>query len=381
MRGWRAGEGRGGARWASPAGLRWAVVVWAAAWAGCSTPAPNSLPSDPGLQGRDSGVARAPFSGERVVRDAEELVALGSRSPGSDSAKRAAQWLGQRLGEIGATVEVWPGAEPAGAPEGRERPASNRAIVGVLDGEGQDPVLLLARYDTLPGERDGAGPGDFSAAAGAAMVLELGRVLAEGARPFPIWLVLIEGDGAAARGRASGPSTSSDLAARFPGSQALATELIERDLIGQIRLAIYLGALPGPRLVVARDLRSHRMYRESFWHSAEKSGEVQLFPIAAEFSSPQQGHLALLAEGLRPTVALVGELSEGGAGAPGPLPASAADFQSLGRVTLDTLHEITDRLRRLEAFADSPSRGSGGESSRAPAASPESGSGGAFRAP
>ncbi len=358
-----------------------ALALSAAAWGGCSTPPPTSAPSDPGTLSRDSGVVRAPFSGERVVRDSEALVALGSRSPGSSSAKRAEQWLGERLRQIGATVEVWPLADSRAESEGSDAPAPTRAIVGVLAGEGQDPVLLLARYDTLPGERDGAGPGDFSAAAGAAMVLELGRVLAESTRPFPVWLVLIEGDGGAGRPGAAGASALGDRAARFPGSQALATELVQRDLIGRIRLAIYLGSLPGPRLVVARDLRSHRLYRESFWHSAEKSGDVQLFPPSAEFSSPQQGHLALLAQGLRPTVALVGAASEAGPAALQPLPASAGDLESLGRVTLDTLDQITGRLRRLEAFADSPADATEEKNSRAAAERPDSGSEGVSRAP
>jgi hypothetical protein len=58
-------------------------------------------------------------------------------------------------------------------------------------------------------------------------------------------------------------------------------------------------------------------------------------------------------------VALIGRYDEvlgGGAGSPetlGSLP-DAAEFERLGRVTLDAIDRITRRLGRIEAFAKSP---------------------------
>jgi hypothetical protein len=311
-----------------------------------------------------------------VVRDREILVSTGSRRPGSPSAERAAKWLSDQLGQLGASVEVWTLTAAVSAAGVPPKPAPTRAIVGVLAGESESPLLLLARYDTLPDERDGAGPANLAAAAGAAMVLELGRVLAGNSRPYPIWLIFVEGDGLGRTRRGEGGARG-DEALLFPGSDAVALELARRMLIERVRLAIFFGSLPGPQLVVERDLRSHRLYRESFWQGAEALGEVGLFPPASEFDSPQQGHLAFLARGLRPTVALVGAGADESAGAPpgdtGQAgPASAADLEHLGRVTLDTMERITSRLRRIDAFAKSPLGEAASEAAAAPSPGPNS---------
>ncbi len=256
---------------------------------------------------------------------------------------------------MGAEVEVW-GSGPAGSDLSD---ASIGALVGILEGESSDPVLLVARYDTLPGERDKRGPKTLASATGAAVVLELGRVLAQVSRPYSIWLVFIEGDGLAGGPEPPQASSQSSEALIFPGSHAAAAELEARQLIERVRLAIFLGSLPGPKFVLERDLRSHRMYRETFWQSAELLDGTSMFPATNTFSSPQAGHLAFLARGVRPTVALIGRYDEvlgGGAGSPEmreSLP-DAAEFERLGRVTLDALDRISRRLGRIEAFANSP---------------------------
>jgi hypothetical protein len=227
-------------------------------------------------------------------------------------------------------------------------------LVGRLAGEGGDPVILAASYDTLPAERDGRGPANGAAAAGAAVVLEAGRILAVAPRPYPVWLLFLEGDGLAG-GMPADQATSELL--RFPGSAAAAAELLDLGLVERVRLVVFVGPLPGPRFVVERDLRSHRMSRESIWQSAGALGAEQMFPANDGFASPQAGHLAFLAAGMRPTVALVGR---SGTGSPSPatkIPgaiAEAAELERLGRVMLESIDQITQRLRRLEAFTKSP---------------------------
>jgi hypothetical protein len=290
-----------------------------------------------------------------VLENLGMLVAEGSRRPGSLSATRAANWIVDELQAMGAEVEVWGG----GPAESDLSDASIGAVVGILEGESADPVLLVARYDTLPGERDGRGPKILASATGAAVVLELGRVLARVSRRYSIWLVFLEGDGLAGGPESAQISSQSPEALVFPGSHAAAAELEARQLIERVRLAIFLGFLPGPKFVVERDLRSHRMYRETFWQSAKLLDGTSMFPATDTFSSPQAGHLAFLARGVRPTVALIGRYDEvlgGGAGSPetlGSLP-DAAEFERLGRVTLDAIDRITRRLGRIEAFAKSP---------------------------
>lgn len=321
----------------------------------CSTPPRSPLPTEGPTLSAKSGSGQTLFSGERVLENLGMLVAEGSRRPGSLSATRAANWIVDELQAMGAEVEVWGG----GPAESDLSDASIGAVVGILEGESADPVLLVARYDTLPGERDGRGPKILASATGAAVVLELGRVLARVSRRYSIWLVFLEGDGLAGGPESAQISSQSPEALVFPGSHAAAAELEARQLIERVRLAIFLGFLPGPKFVVERDLRSHRMYRETFWQSAKLLDGTSMFPATDTFSSPQAGHLAFLARGVRPTVALIGRYDEvlgGGAGSPetlGSLP-DAAEFERLGRVTLDAIDRITRRLGRIEAFAKSP---------------------------
>ena len=322
----------------------------------CSTPPRSPLPTEGPTLSAESGSGQALFSGERVLENVGMLVAAGSRRPGSPSASRAANWIVDELRAMGAEVEVWDG----GPAESDLSDASIRAVVGILEGESADPVLLVARYDTLPGERDGRGPKTVASATGAAVVLELGRVLARVSRPYSIWLVLLEGDGLAGGPESVQISSQSSEALVFPGSHAAAAELEARQLIERVRLAIFLGFLPGPKFVLERDLRSHRMYRETFWQSAKSLDGTSMFPATDTFSSPQAGHLAFLARGVRPTVALIGQYDEvlggGGAGSPETLESlpDTAEFERLGRVTLDAIDRITRRLGRIEAFAKSP---------------------------
>jgi hypothetical protein len=321
----------------------------------CSTAPPSPLATEGARSSAESGAGPTPFSGDRVLENLGMLIDAGSRRPGSPSATRAAEGIADALQSMGAEVEVWQGA----AAEPHPTDASVGAVVGILEGESPDPVLLVARYDTLPVERDRRGPKIFASATGAAMVLELGRVLAQASRPYSVWLLFLEGDGLAGVPGPTPVSAPSAEALNFPGSHAAAAELEARQMAERVRLAIFFGFLPGPKFVLERDLRSHRMFREAFWQSAKSLDGALMFPETDTFSSPQAGHLAFLAQGVRPTVALIGQTagtdSEGAdsAAIPSRLP-DAGELERLGRVTLDAIDRITLRLDRLEAFAKSP---------------------------
>ncbi|MCS5638493.1 MAG: hypothetical protein NZ990_18410, partial [Myxococcota bacterium] len=310
----------------------------------CVSPTPGGPENSSALPGALGAGSRG-FSGDAALRNLEALVGAGSRAPGSPSAARAAEWISGRLREMGAQVDAWPSLSPLAAPGPR---APGRVLVGRLAGQGGDPVVLVASYDTLPGERDGRGPGNGAAAAGAAVVLEAGRVLAAAPRPYPVLLLFLEGDGLA--GGVPADQATSELL-RFKGSAAAASEFLDRGLVERVRLVVFVGPLPGPRFVIERDLRSHRMSRESIWQHAEALGAEQMFPPSDGFGSPQAGHLAFLAAGMRPTVALVGRVAEGSPSAAAKTPgaiAEAAELERLGRVMLESIDEITQRLRRLE---------------------------------
>ena len=314
------------------------------ALAACTPLSPG--PRTPRAAPHAEGPAAFDLTGARAQSSVERLVSVGSRAPGSASADRAANWIAQELAGLGVATERWSSDAGEAGP--------TRAVVGRVRGEAGDPILVLARYDTLPGERDGEGPRNRAAARGPALVLELARDFVRTPRPFPVWLIFLEGDGYGGR-------TAAGAAGRYPGSQAAASVLAARDLIERVRLAVFIGPLPGPGFVIERDLRSHPVYRESFWQRAGVLGAAEMFPgVPDDFDSPGAGHLALLAAGIRPTVALVGRPPSDPA-PPLAKASEAAELEKLARVSLAAIDEILGRLRGIDGFStSSPGDPSGG---------------------
>ena len=71
--------------------------------------------------------------------------------------------------------------------------------------------------------------------AGAALVLELARVLALQDRPYTIWIAFVEGD-------AGADALANQEAERpFTGSDALAGELGRRGMLERVRMAVFFG--------------------------------------------------------------------------------------------------------------------------------------------
>ncbi len=118
-------------------------------------------------------------------------------------------------------------------------------------------------------------------------------------------------------------------------------------------------------LRVARDLLSHRIYREEFWRAAARLGHSDAFPPGASFESPVASHRVLAAVGLRRVVALV-DTSFGGDEPPGLYAGtedddlehcSADSLEAVGKVALEALDKISQRLAKIDRFAESPLEG------------------------
>ncbi len=298
------------------------------------------------------------FSGQRVAAGIDLLVSLGSRAPAARSSLRARRHLARELEALGARLE--PGFEARGS-------ESVQALVGVLAGDSADPLLLIARYDTLPGERDAGGPHDRAAASGAAFVLELGRILALEPRPYSIWLVFIEAGAVdpppdargaiAVRAFDAGDQLFEDSA--FPVAAGPASQSIAGGVLARIRLAIFFDDLLGPDLAVARDLRSQRVYRETFWESAFDLGHVGLFPPDAGFRSIPGFRLTREPGEPRPFLILAGDRSlSRGRSRPPVVEVQKAqiheEIRRLGGVSVEALKRIMGRLARMDAFSRLP---------------------------
>ena len=262
---------------------------------------------------------------------------------------------------MGAGVEVVGGAGPAGAEAaagggaGQADAADGRTVVGSLPGRSDDVLLLVAPYGATGDEAEEALE-RADVASGAAVLLELGRALSARPRLYTVWLAFVAGDAATSGGEGDGTA-----ARAWPGSAALADALAQRGDRERVRVVVYFESLAHPDLRVARDLRSHRIHRETFWESARALGLDDVFVAEEPLSSPESGHVALLERDWRGVVAIVGasepalpvaeEESE-------PLQPDAAEdatvtrLAELGTVVLDALDRIAARLARIDGFAN-----------------------------
>jgi hypothetical protein len=290
----------------------------------------------------------ASFDAQRAWADLVALAEIGPRTMGSEGARRARSYLVERLEETGLSVVE------QGFRVERGETSPPLALVNVaarIPGESRDVFLLVAPYDTRPSD-DLTLAGVNDGSSGAAVLLELARVLSARPLPYTTWLVFLEGEAPAPEAGLAAPPS------HF-GSRALAQRLTARDVLAQVRLAVVLNRVCDADLRVARDLVSHRIYREEFWRAAARLGRADAFPPGARFEAPAASHQALADAGLRRVVALV-DSSEGvediaGSVEPDDLEhCSKSSLDAVGRVTLEALGSIGRRLAKIDRFAESP---------------------------
>lgn len=322
---------------------------------------PEGPPSDLGAP-----VAPGAFSAQTAWHHLQALTQIGARQTGTRGAARARRYLRERLEDMGATVEELTLTAPALSEEVTH-------LVGTLPGESSDRFLLAASYDTrsLPGiEFVGAN----ASASGPAVVLELARALSERARPYTVVVALVDGDVL--------PATQAG--ARFPGSRSFASWLAEEagGGLAQIRLAVFFQQVADLDLSIARDLRSHPIYREFFWDAAGALGREIYFPANANVESVDGGHLEFIEQGL-PRSVVISDPRYGGSDIPGRYAGTENDTLErcspdslgiVGDVALEALDRISARLARIDRFHRSPLRDPLGSDGVAPARMADPGS-------
>lgn len=232
------------------AGLALAAAAAAAAffWLRLDRPAvapPAPAPTAPILQ---------EFNGARALRDVEYQVTLGPRLPDSPAHAQAVDWIAAGLRQAGWSVEIQP-AQALGHPV--------RNIIArwpaAPDGAAARPwVILGAHYDSRiaadqdpdPARRSQPVPGANDGASGAAVLLELARVLpSQAARlRYPqVWLVFFDAED---QGRLPGWDWilgSRAFVQRLP-PDALPEAAVVIDMIGDADLNLYLERNSDPAL-------------------------------------------------------------------------------------------------------------------------------------
>jgi hypothetical protein len=305
------------------------------------------------------------FDPERAWSHLEALTRIGPRVMGSEGAARARAYIRAELTKLGLEVREQPvkvirRPTPGWAP-GHAEPAAGglppiqlHNIGATIPGASEDLILLIAPYDSqafasfrFVGANDGA--------SGAAVLLELARVLAARPLGYTTWVIFLEGEAP------FGPPGEPPAPTYF-GSRGLTQLVRNRDAFDDVRLAVFVNRVCDPDLRIARDLRSERVYREEFWMAAHRLGHDDAFPERAEYETPNASHEALADGGLRRVVALV-DASFGGGEPPGALAGTEDDdlehcsAQSLGivgEVMLEGLSSISTRLAKIDRFAASP---------------------------
>ena len=297
-------------------------------------------------------MALGEFSAATAWRDLQALAQLGPRPTGSRAAARARAYLRGRLEEIGASVEEVSLTLPASAPDAR--PVDVTHLVATLPGESSDRFLLVASYDT----RAMSGfefVGANASASGPAVVLELARALSHRPRPYTVVVAFVDGD----------ELPPSQLGAGFPGSRSFAAWLAREEPEGgfeNLRLALFFQQVADLDLVIARDLRSHPIYREFFWDAAGALGRELYFPASARVESVDAGHVEFIEEGL-PRIVVISDPRYGGSDRPGRYAGTENDtaarcspesLEIVGEVVLEALDRISARLARIDDFYRSP---------------------------
>jgi len=331
---------------------------------GCSsTPAAEAVSDEPSRAELDAAATRefsarvAAFSADRAWQNLRALTGFGARPVGSRGNERAREYLRAELEELGLEVESWSvdyanSAEATpddGAPELR---VTNLSAI-IPGTQSQDRFLIVAPFDTRSHD-DFEFIGANEGASGAAVALEIARVIAGAPLLYATEIVFLDGEAPF-----RSPHDEGKLY-REIGSLGLATRIQESGVSG-VRLMVYLDRVGDADLRVARDLMSHRIYREEFWKAAAALGRTDAFPRDAAFEDAGLDHRYFAQIGLRQIVSIV-DTSYGGDQPPGLYAGTAQDtlercspdsLETVGLVVLEALDTISARLGKIDRFAGS----------------------------
>jgi hypothetical protein len=316
------------------------------------------LPAEPPLPGR-----AGEFSGERAWQHLVALVELGPRPAGSPANAEARGYLSGQLEALGLSVHTHstplPGraADPADPIDPADPVARGPIVVRSLEVEisgtrHSGSFVLAAPFDS----RDVGGiayAGANDGASGAAVLLEVARVLAADPLPYTTRLYLLDGESAF---QATPGSVASNV-----GSGVLIARLRDAD----VHLVVYLNQVGDRNLQISRNALSHRMYRNEFWKAAARLRRAAAFPSDGEFELGGARERLYSQSRLRQVV-WIQDVSYGGLEPPGIHAnveqdlayCSPESLNTVGAVTLEALDAISRRLLKIDLFATSPTSAS-----------------------
>ncbi len=320
------------------------LFVLGASLAGCQNAPANPSDSMPPVP-----AAATEFSGDAAFEHLRALAALGPRVAGTPAAAETRAYLRAELEKHGLSVEERRFEGPPG-PDGAPQDLVN--LVAVIPGASPQLFVLTAAYDTRGFDSFRfAAANDGASAPG--LLLELARVIQARPLPYTTWIVFLDREAPRAGDPAAAPEPL------LAGSSVLAQELLADSSQAPVRLLLSFQQVGDADLRIARDLRSHRLFREEFWLAAARLGHADAFRPGDRFESPSGSHQSFLAAGFR-SVVLITDPSYGGDEPPGayanseddtPERCSPQSLAAVGTVTLEALDRIGERLAKIDRYA------------------------------
>ncbi len=256
---------------------------------------------------------------------------------------RARELIRERLRQAGWPVEEHPFevTRPGDAPV----PMVN--LIARRGGASPERLLLITHYDTkdIPGI---AFVGANDGASGAAVLLELARVLAAAELPLTTELVFADGE------EAFGTSITNEDG--LYGSTALAERMQRDGSLAQLRSVILVDMVGDRDLNLVSDLGSSALLREIFAREARALGQGGIVDPSA-IMAVVDDHTPFASRGVEHVLALI-DFQFGARVSPGPLwhtagdtldAVSAASLNSVGSVLVEAVRAIGAHWRDVSA--------------------------------
>jgi Zn-dependent M28 family amino/carboxypeptidase len=205
----------------------------------------------------------AEFDAARAYDHVKKLVSLGPHPSGSESIKKAQEYIENELKSSGLKVsgDNFNGETPRGTV-----PMKN--IIAELRGEKPDIVLITGHYDTkVQAGFVGANDGGSSAAA----VLETARVLSKTKPEYTLWFVLFDGEEAVVDWSAM------DGKDNTYGSRHLASKLKGDGTLDRVKALVLFDMIGDKDLDIKREGESTAWMVDAIWNTAHALGYQKYF--------------------------------------------------------------------------------------------------------
>ena len=139
---------------------------------------------------------------------------------------------------------------------------------------------------------------------------------------------------------------------RFHGSEHWAEVLTSSGALNRVRAMFYFDDVADPGHPVARDMRSHGIYRDIFFETAGEQGHEREFPQVGNARSPHGGHRVLLGRGVSRVVAIVGgpPVATDSSEPEASVSTAPETLSAVGEVSVEAIDRIARQLEKVDAF-------------------------------